>query len=462
MASLSHWKQRLHSGLFSDPVVREVLDPEQIEARCRQSRHEWRDSFWGPGVTLITFLLQVLSAEKTLRAAVASLRTQLAGQGVGPPPSSDPSAYCQARRRLPKSVIRRLSEDLADRMEAGLGTADRWHGHRLRVVDGTTVSMPDTATLQKAFPQPASQKPGCGFPVARLVVLFGWATGAVLRAAVGNLRRSELTLFRDHYAAWLQPGDVILGDRHYCSYVDLVRLQERRVSVIYRLHQRRPADFRHGRRRGPEDRLVVWKRPQQWFESFGVDRDEFERLPETLSVRLIRIAQTPRGFRSRTIVVATTLLDATAYPADEIRALYRDRWTAELNLRSLKTHLGMDILRGQSQDVVRKEIAVHLLAYNLIRLLMGRAAREHGRDLHRLSFTGTLHRLRASLWWTTLGPHADPGQIRRHLLASIAADVLPNRPDRFEPRRRKRRPKEYSLLRQPRSWYHQHGDTHAR
>jgi hypothetical protein len=465
MANITHWRRQLNSSLLVQASAGEALSAKVIEQHCRRAGHRWRESFWSPPMTLLAFLLQVLSAEKTLRAAVASLLTQLAARGETKLPSSDASGYCQARRRLPATALNSLGRAVADRVQDLVGLEYRWHGHRLKVVDGTTVSMPDMAALQKAFPQPPAQKPGCGFPCARLVVMFCWATGAVTHMALGNLHTAELTLFRKNRKQWLQPGDVVLADRHYCSYVDIAQLQRQGVFCLWRLHQRRKADFRRGRRLGHDDQLVTWSRPEQWFASFGLSRKQFAQLPETLTLRLIRITQVPKGFRSRTILVVTTLLDPVAYPADEVRVLFRDRWTAELNLRSLKTHLGMDILRGESPDVVRKEIAMHLLAYNLIRLLMWQAARQHGRVLHRLSFTGTLHRLRRVLPLAML-LFARGATHRQHLsmclLEWIAEDELPNRPNRCEPRRKKRRPKGYSLLNKPRSWYHTHGDTHAR
>jgi hypothetical protein len=462
MASIADWRRRLKSSLLFDEAVRRILDVQRIEDQCRQLDHHRRSSFWSPAVTLLTFLLQTLSAEKTLRAAVASLLSQMPGQEIDSLPSPDPSAYCQARKKLPLGVVGGLSHALADEMQADQGEECLWNGHRVKKIDGTTVSMPDEAELQKVFPQPDAQKAGCGFPVARLVVMFCWATGAVIREAVGNLNDGEITLCRRHYAEWLEPGDVLLADRHYCSYVDLARLNEQGVFVVYRLHQRRSADFRQGRRLGKDDRLVTWPRPERWSVTCGITEKEFSQLPEMLAVRLVRIAHTSKGFRSRTVIVATTLLDPVKYPADEIRALYRDRWTVELNIRSLKTHLGMDVLRGKSEDVVRKEIAVHLLAYNLIRLLMWRAAGQHSRNLHRLSFTGTLHRLRQVAASMMLAPHQDDARQTACMLAWIAADLVPDRPDRMEPRRRKRRPKEYSLLTKPRAWYHKHGDDDAR
>jgi hypothetical protein len=298
--------------------------------------------------------------------------------------------------------------------------------------------------------------------VAQIVAVFCWTTGAILDVAIDTIRPHELTLFRSLWHSF-QAGDVVLADRAYSAYIDMVRLLQRGVFCVFRLHQRRPSDFRQGRRLGTNDQLVTWDRPPRWLASFGISRTEFEQLPATFTVRLVRISHAPRGFRSRTIVVATTLLDPIETPADEIRALYRDRWTVELNLRSLKEGLGMGVLRGQSPDVVRKEIVMHLLAYNLIRLLMWHAAAEHGRNLHRLSFAGTLHRLRATL--PLLLQHRAPQNLLRliaDLLLWIASDRVPHRPDRVEPRRRKRRPKNYSLLTKPRRWYHLHGDANAR
>ncbi len=412
----------------------------------------------------MVFLLQVLDGAKTLRAAVATLLTQLASQGQTDLPSPDPSAYCQARLRIPGQAIVQLLLHVATQMRELVTPVTGWLGRRVWMVDGSSVSMPDTPDLQKAFPQPPGQAKGCGSPVAQFVALFCWTTGAIMEVVLSTLVPHELTLFRQLWHHF-QAGDVVLGDRAFGSYVDMVRLSMRGVFAVCRLHRRRQADFRVGRKLGCDDRLVAWSRPRQWLPSFGVSYAEFLRLPETLTVRLIRVTGAPRGFRSRTIILVTTLLDPLETPADEVRALYRDRWTVELNLRSLKTHLGMDILRSQSPDMVRKEIAMHLLAYNLIRLLMGQAARKHGRNLHRLSFTGTLHRLRQVLPRVILPAgrrDVDFAQLWDCLLAWIAADRVPYRPNRIEPRRRKRRPKEYSLLKKPRAWYRIHGDQDAR
>lgn len=462
MVTLAHWRRRVNGGMLDNQVMRQFLSPGVIEKHCRQVGHVWRASFWSPAMTLHAFLIQVLDGAKTVRSAVAQLQAQLIGSGRVDLPSGDPSAYCQARRRLPGAMIQRLLAQSTDRLRHSVAGERGWLGRQVWVLDGSSVSMPDAPELQQAFPQPPGQQPGCGFPVAQFVALFCWTTGAVIDLATDTIKPHELKLFRrlwHHFAA----GDVVLADRAYCSYVDLARLLEKGVFSVFRLHQRRVANFRQGIRLGPDDRLVVWQRPKRWLPSVGISREAFEALPESMTVRLVRIIGAVRGFRSRTLVVATTLLDPIEVAADDIRALYRDRWTVELNLRSLKVALGMDVLRGQSVDVVCKEIAMHLLAYNLIRTIMWQAARHHGRDLHRMSFTGTLHRLRAFLpVWRVISSSTRRQRLTDKLLSEIARHTLPHRPNRIEPRRRKRRPKPYSLLVKPRSWYHHHVDTGAR
>ena len=459
---LTRWTGKLKDELLVNPVIGETLSSRAIEGACRELGHVWRESFWSPTVTAITFCFQVLSAEKTLRAAVADLLTQLTALGQEDVPSADPTAYCQARQRLPGDVLTGMLGHVVQRIKACPTSASAWQGRRVWLGDGTTVSMPDAPELQKAFPQPAGQKKGCGFPVARLAALFCWTTGAIVDVAIDSLHTHELTLFRKLWHHF-RSGDVVVYDRAACAYTDITRLLNNGVFCAFRMHQRRKADFRKGKRLGKDDQRVQWPRPRQWLKSMGISREAFEQLPETLDVRMVRITDIPKGFRSRTIVVITTLLDPVETPADDIRALYRDRWLTELNLRSIKVQLGMDILRGQSVDVVRKEIVMHLVVYNLIRLLMWQAAQTHGRNLHRLSFAGTLHRLRDVLP-LVLGArqNAEAQRLMAQLLSWIADDLVPDRPNRLEPRRKKRRPKQYSLLVKPRHQYRHRPDTGAR
>jgi hypothetical protein len=262
---------------------------------------------------------------------------------------------------------------------------------------------------------------------------------------------SELALWRKLWAV-LSPGEIVLGDRLFCSFYDIVGVTRRQCDAVFRLHQNRPRDFRQGRRLGKNDRLATWQRPLWGVRPRGMGRREWKALPPTLTVRLIRFAVNRPGFRSKTILVATTLLDPLAYPAHRIAALYRDRWLIELRFRDIKTTMGMDVLRGKSADIVRKEIYMHLLAYNLIRCLMWQAAAKHNCPLHRLSFAGTVDRLNTLEPYLQLFEGTDRAeQLYQLLLSWIANDLLPHRPGRIEPRAVKRRPKEYDLLNRPRS-----------
>ena len=421
----------------------------QIEHACRHCGHAWRDRVWTPVCTVWAFLLQVLH-DGSCREAVALVLGGQAAAGDLPACSADPSAYAQARRRLPLAVLRDGVRHVGRRLRDEVGETITWCGRRVWLVDGTTCSMPDTPDLQATFGQPGRQAAGCGFPMAKVVALFCWASGAVLEVAIGPLKMSELRLWRELWPV-LSSGEIVLGDRFYCTFYDIVGVMRRGCDALFRLHQARPADLRWGRRLGRHDRLVTWLRPTWQGRPRGLKRSAWKALPETLTVRLIRFAVDVPGFRSRAITVATTLLDPVAYPAWKITALYRDRWLIELRFRDIKTTLGMDVLRGKTADVVRKEIYMHLLAYNLIRCLMWQAAARHGRPLHRLSFAGTVDRLNALapyLWLYDGTPRAEA--LYELLLGWIARDPVPDRPNRVEPRAIKRRPKEYDRLNRPR------------
>ncbi|MGH9602800.1 MAG: IS4 family transposase, partial [Terriglobales bacterium] len=304
MASIAHWKRRINTNLLNDPIITEALDPERIEQHCRDIGHHWRQSFWSPATTLLTFLLQVLDPEKTLRVAVTQLITHMAAEGCRDLPSSDPSSFCQGRLRLPGEALTRVRAMLAEDLRGVVGATHRWLGRQVWIVDATTSSMPDTPELQKHFPQPSGQRRGCGFPIAKLLAVFCWTTGAVHEVVIDALTPHDLTLFRTIWELFAA-GSVVLADRAYCSFVDVARLLDRGVHCVLRLHQRRRADFRRGQRLGHDDRLVTWTRPAQWMASCGISRDEFEKLPDTLTLRMIRITGTPKGFRSRTMVVVT-------------------------------------------------------------------------------------------------------------------------------------------------------------
>lgn len=451
MARMTHFHGILKRDLFKRiTFLRTFLSAKDVLADATAQDYHWRDRVWTPLRTLWTFLVQVLNPDWSCRAAVAQVLAEQVAIGESLQASADPTAYCQARQRLPLALFKRALQKVGRTLQAKVGNNYLWHGRRVWVVDGSSCSMPDTPELQQRFGQPDGQRKGCGFPVARIVGLFCWATGTVADVAIGAYRTSELTLWRQLWGH-LRSGDIVLADRFYCTYADIAGLLKLGCDGVFRLQgaRARTMDFRQGKRLGKNDRLVTWRRPKMCPRTLS--QDTFASLPETLAIRVLRFQTRVPGFRSRTIIVATTLLDPGSHPLEAVSDLYADRWTVELRLRDVKTTMGMDILRGKSPDVVCKEIYMHFLAYNLIRALMWQAAQEHDRPLHRLSFAGTMQHFHAvaPYLWLFAGTQK-ARRLYQLLLSWIARDNLPYRPNRVEPRAVKRRPKEYALLNRPR------------
>lgn len=426
----------------------DLLTPDRLADALRQEKATWREAVWTPVLTLWAFLSQVLSPDGSCRLTVDRVLAWLVSRGQEPcSPKTDP--YCKARQRLPEELLRRLvretGKDLHQRSPAGW----RWHGRRVKIVDGTTVSMPDTPANQAAYPQPATQKPGLGFPLARLVVVFCLACGTALDAALGRYsgkQQGENSLLRTLGGA-LDPGDVLLADRCYSGWFDIAWWHQHGVDVVTRLHQRRGCDLRRGRRLGPCDHVVTWAKPARpdW-----LDEPTYRGLPDELAMREVRVRVQQAGFRTRVYVVVTTLVDGQAYPARELAVLYRLRWQAELDLRSLKVTLGMDVLRCKSPAMVRKEVWAHLLGYNLIRGVMAEAAAELGCDPRELSFKGALQAMTAFAERLLEADGERFEELYGWLLVTIGSSQVGDRPDRVEPRARKRRPKPYPRLTEPR------------
>jgi hypothetical protein len=451
MASIAHWggvlKRQVSQG---NEMVLAQLSGQEVMAACQGCGHLWRDRFWTPLRTIWTFLLQVLDAGSSCRDAVAKTLVDCVVAGRGAAASPDPSAYCQARGRLPLGVLERSLRTIGGRLRDNLRQTHSWCGRNVWLVDGTSCSMPDSPQLQEAFGQPDGQAKGCGFPVATVVAMFCWASGAVLEAAIGAYRQSELALW-PALRHLLSPGEIVLADRLYCTYADMAGIVARSCDCVFRLHQGRKNDFRQGNVFGPNDHLVQWIRPEQQSRRAGMTTAQWQALPPQMTIRVLRFCVDIPGFRSRVIDVATTLLDPVAYPADKIAALYRDRWLIELRFRDIKTTLGMDVLRGKTPGIVRKEIYMHLIAYNLIRTLMWQAAAKHGRNLHRLSFAGTVGRLNAAAhFFQILNDNDKAVKLYQLMSLWIANNPNPHRPNRIEPRAVKRRPKKYGLLNKPR------------
>jgi len=365
--------------------------------------------------------------------------------------SSNTSAYCQARGRLKCEVLAGLHDDVAERLEKDAVRGRLWYGRIVKIVDGSSVSMPDTEKNQSAFPQPEGQKPGCGFPVARLAVIFSLLSGAVLDLAWGSLHVAETALSRRMWSR-LSAGDVFLADRGFCSFADLWCLMQRGIDSVMRVRERRRRPVNTARTLGRNDRIVEWIKTKAIPIWMGLA--EWKSMPDVLRLREILVTVDIKGFRSKNLTIVTTLLDARAYPTEAFVDLYRRRWLAELFLRDIKISMGMDVLRCKSPEMIERELRLFVIAYNLVRALILQAARTHKADPNRLSFKGTLSKVRS---WAPELAKAKSKKVLRimsdALLFQIAFDPVPDRPNRVEPRAVKRRPKQYSRLIKPRREY---------
>jgi Transposase DDE domain len=426
----------------------ELLSKTAVEAACRCCQHTWRERIYTPWITLGIFLSQILSDDQSCDDAIDRFQKFRHDQKIDAV-SSESTSYCEARQRLPEVVTWELVRRTGKSILENAKSAWLFHNRQVKIIDGSTVSMPDTPENQQEYPQSTSQAPGLGFPIARILVVFSLAVGTVLDAAVGPYKgkeTSELALLRsviEHF----QPGDIALGDRFFCSYWVIAVLQQRGVDVVVRLHQRRKADFRRGRRLGRKDRLVTWTKPKQ--RPGWMTLEEYDAMPAELTVRLLHVQVEGKTKRVRELVIVTTLVDAKTYRSEEIGDLYRQRWHGELDLRSLKTAMHMDVLRTKSPAMARKEIAMHFLAYNLIRGLMAEAARAADVAPRTLSFKGSLHTIRAFEEAHLYDPSRIEADLPR-LLELIGRKRVGERPDRYEPRAVKRRPKPHPRLSMPR------------
>lgn len=426
------------------PALRQVredlvklLDRSAVERLCGEIGYRWRDRRLDPYTTLHLFILQVLNQN----TAMTHL-SHLSGERF------TASAYCQARKRLPVKLLERLVGQFNRQLDE-VGDVPRWYGHRVLLEDGSGFSMPDTAELQAHFGQPGNQKPGCGFPVAHMLALFDAEAGFLRDVMVHPLRTQDIA-----HAADLHPkmtaGDVVVGDRGFCSYAHLALVFQANLHAVFRMHQKKIVDFRPRRpsakkgasqgrprsrwvqRLGTHDQLVEWYKPAErprWMTD-----EQFARLPEKILVRELRWRIRESNHRVREVTLVTTLLDPQRYPAREIAGLFRRRWQVEVDLRDLKITLGLDVLKGRKVDTVLKEVHAFVLVHNLVRLVMLKAARRQQVEPHRLSFIDALRWLQ-------------PPKPNRPLPELL---VNPERPNRLEPRCIKRHMKEYDLMTQPR------------
>lgn len=416
-----------------------VLPAEVLAAAVEEEVGAFRERVYPPLTTLGLFVGQALSPDGACQDAVARHLSERSAKGEAACSLSS-GPYCKARQRLPLGFISRLAVAVGERLEQASPDGWKWRARSVKLLDGTTVSMPDTATNQSVYPQSGVQKPELGFPLAMLLALISLSSGAVLRWATGPCRgkhTGEQALFRT-LMPHLAPGDVVLADRYHCNYFTVALLLARGVDLVTRQHQRRITDFRRGKRLGRRDQIVDWIRPQRpsWMDS-----DTYARMPERLSLRQTEVAGR---------ILVTTLTDARTVSPLELDALYCRRWQVEVDLRSIKAQMGMDILRAKSPTMIDKEIAVYFLAYNLVCALMARAAAAARVVARSLSFKGALQLLLAFQQHLRLAAGKSARTMTAHLLGAISRLRLPIRPGRVEPHAIKRRPKNHQLLTVPR------------
>lgn len=439
---LHHFHRRLAGEALSNlaGVLAELIPPEQLDRLRRCGR---RRRVFTPLATFWNFLAQVLSPTQPCRETVRQMQAACRRRRQTAI-SSATGAYCQARRRLPETILQATWEAIATQVPNSNGML--WRGFRVGVVDGTTVSMPDTAANQVVWPQPSGQRPGCGFPVMKLLGLFSLATGAVHALATGTLHNAEYALFPQLWDTLRQHFDLLLGDRNFGSFATFGALRCCGLHGVFRLNQRRKVDWRKGKRLGKSDWLFSWSKPRKlsWWLPHAI--------PDSIKIRILKVCVPIPGFRTRVLLVATDLLDPKLFPTHALAELYRCRWRVELFFRHIKTTMHMDVLRCKSPVMIRRELHMHMIAYNLIRALMLQSALTYRIPPCRVSFKGSCDTLRQWAPHLALSARtpASYGRMFRCMLQTLATDVVPLRPNRSEPRAVKRRPKNYRRLTKPR------------
>lgn len=438
-------------GASGELPFRELLGAERILEVLECCNVEFRDRVYSPMVTLWAFLSQVIAGKNSsCQNAVSRVLADRVARGKSAC-STNTGSYCAARGRLPEEVMCTLTRQTGQDLHRQADSEWLWKGRRVSIVDGSTAAMADTEENQAEFPQSRSQKPGLGFPMVRFVVLLSLSVGTVLECALGACRgkkTGEQNLFRQMWDAF-EPGDIVLGDRLYDAYRDIAQLQARGVDVVFGKKQSRRCDFRQGRKLGHDDHVVTWKKPRYDSSRFE-SRAEWESLPKEMKIREVRVVVRRKGFRTRVVIIVTTLLDAEQFSAQELTDLFAERWHCELDLRSIKQALGMERLRCETPNMVRKELWMYLLAYNLLRVRMAQAAAVHGELPRRLSFTSARNHVHNFAPYLSHTTGEEFRRVELELLKAIAQSRVPHRPGRKEPRAVKKRVQKYSYLTKPR------------
>lgn len=429
------------STCFLHFIPIQTLQPHASGAQSRRRLFSKENTFWG-------FFSQILNVDGGCSEVVRKFHAFAASQSLALP-SASTSAYCQARSKLEEadleSILAYTSEQLAQR-----NTEDLFHGRRVVVVDGTGISMPDTPENQQVWPQSARQKSGCGFPMAYICACFNLQTGSLLSYELGNKKSHELPMLREQWDTF-RPGDIFLGDKGFCSYYDIFKLADKGIDSVITLARRQPVTPKDADQvLGENDLLIHWPKPK-WTTRASYRESEWLAMPEKLTLRQIKVEVKEPGFRTQSFYIVTTLTDVSRYSAKAIADLYFQRWDVELFFRDIKTTMGMDILRCKSPSMVRKELLMHFIVYNCLRLLMLRAADKADVPVRLISFKASVQALRQ---WEPLLKSDMSSQEQARLLSllcdSIAVSVIHARPGRREPRCVKRRPKNFQRMTRPR------------
>ncbi len=428
-----------------------VLDAESIARVFREEEALFgQEDIYATPIVLWAFLAQTLRDGKEIAcaAAVADIAAYLLQTGQRPP-SGNTGDYCRARAKRKLAALQRLVRESADDLEAGAPRPWLWKGLHAKLVDGFTFTMPDTPENQKQFPQIGAQRPGVGLPIARACAVLSLATASLCDLAIGpyeGKETGETALLRELRETF-DDHEVVVFDRYYCSFMMLALLSRRGLQVCARLHHLRPCDFRRGRRLGSGDHLITWTRPQRptWMSP-----EQYDRIPETLTLREVKFDVKVPGYRTRSITIITTLTDPHAYSREDLAEWYGFRWNAELDIRVIKQTLHLDHVRCKTPAMVRRELWVTLLAYNLIRKVIATAATVHKKPPRHLGFTLACQSLLAAWMILATGTCREAHAMYTMILARIAANEIADRPGRIEPRVLKRRRHRYPLMQRPR------------
>lgn len=431
---------------------RRLLDKQRLEDALNRAGVRFRERIYDPLTTIAAFLSQVVaSKDSSCENAVSRVLVERVANGQSAC-SADTGSYCRARGRLPESAVVELTRETGQELDRQAAEEWLWKGRHVQIVDGSTAEMTDTPQNQAEYPQSSTQKKGLGFPILRMAVVFSLAVGTVLDCALGPCRgkkTGEQSLFRQIWDLF-RSNDIVLGDCLYDAYRDIAQLKARGVDSVFGKKQSRRVDFRRGRTLGRDDHVVVWDKPKYDAQRFG-SRAEWEALPAQMEMREIRRTIRRRGYRTRTVIIVTTLLDAELYSSEELTDLFALRWHCELNLRSLKQSLGMRRLHCKTPAMVRKELWMYLLAYNLVRVRMAQAAAMHGLPPRQLSFTAAKTHIHNFALPMQTASKAKYNRLESELIKAIASCRVGQRPGRKEPRALKKRQQKYSYLMKPRT-----------